>query len=314
MARLPQRSAEGPLERLFRALLDPATSRTHYWAAAAVVGVWLMLAWGLHPWLGDRGSFLIFIPAVLFAAGFGGFGPGLLATTLSVTLGVLLVGRGHLTQPALLETIIFAVVGIGISWFGEQLRLTRIRDLNHTQDLRSREAHLRSILDAVPDATVVIDEKGIIQSFSAAAERLFGYKESGVAGKNVSMLMPQPYRGEHDRYMQRYLATGEKRIIGIDRVVTGQRDDGSTFPMKLEVGEMRSSERRFFTGFIRDLTERQQTEDQLHDLQTELGSPVAADRHGRDGLDAGARDQPAPLGDLQLFARLQPSARAGRAS
>ena len=262
--------SESALERLFRALLDPATSRTHYFAAVAVVGIWLMLAWGLHPWLGDRGSFLIFIPAVLFAAGFGGLGPGLLATALSVTLGVLLVGRGHLTQPALLETIIFAVVGVGISWFGEQLRLTRIRDLSHTQDLRAREAHLRSILDAVPDATVVIDEKGIIQSFSAAAERLFGYKESGVAGKNVSMLMPQPYRGEHDRYMQRYLTTGEKRIIGIDRVVTGQRKDGSTFPMKLEVGEMRSGERRFFTGFIRDLTERQQTEDQLHDLQTEL--------------------------------------------
>ena len=178
--------SESALERLFGALLDPATSRTHYWAAAAVVVIWLMLAWGLHPWLGDRGSFLIFIPAVLFAAGFGGLGPGLLATALSVTLGVLLVGRGHLTQPAVLETVIFAIVGAGISWFGEQWRLTRIRDLSHTQDLRAREAHLRSILDAVPDATVVIDEKGTIQSFSAAAERLFGYKESGVAGKNVS--------------------------------------------------------------------------------------------------------------------------------
>ena len=266
---LASRSESAP-ERLFRALLDPATSRTHYFAAIAVVGIWLMLAWGLHPWLGDRGSFLIFIPAVLFAAGFGGLGPGLLATALSVALGALLVGRGHFTQPALLETIIFAVVGVGISWSGEQWRLTRIRDLSHTQDLRAREAHLRSILDAVPDATVVIDEKGTIQSFSTAAERLFGYKESGVVGKNVSMLMPQPYRGEHDRYMQRYLATGEKRIIGIDRVVTGQREDGSTFPMKLEVGEMRSGEGRFFTGFIRDLTERQQTEDQLHDLQTEL--------------------------------------------
>ena len=84
--------SESALERLFRALLDPATSRTHYLAAAAVVVIWLMLAWGLHPWLGDRGSFLIFIPAVLFAAGFGGLGPGLLATALSVTLGVLLVG------------------------------------------------------------------------------------------------------------------------------------------------------------------------------------------------------------------------------
>ena len=144
MARLPARS-ESALERLFRALLDPATSRTHYFAAVAVVGIWLMLAWGLHPWLGDRGSFLIFIPAVLFAAGFGGLGPGLLATALSVTLGVLLVGRGHFTQPALLETIIFAVVGVGISWSGEQLRLTRIRDLSHTA--RSAGARSTSPLD-----------------------------------------------------------------------------------------------------------------------------------------------------------------------
>jgi two-component system sensor kinase FixL len=91
-----------------------------------------------------------------------------------------------------------------------------------------------------------------------------------VVGHNVSSLMPSPYREEHDRYMTRYLTTGEKRIIGIDRVVTGLRKDGSTFPMKLEVGEMQSGERRFFTGFIRDLTERQETEHQLHELQTEL--------------------------------------------
>jgi two-component system sensor kinase FixL len=264
------RSEGGRLERFFAALLDPTTSRTHYWAAVAAVGVLLLLAWGLHPWLEDRGSFLIFIPAVLFAAGFGGLGPGLLATVLSVVLGVLLVGGGNLTHPAVLEAVIFAVVGGGVSWFGEQLRRTRMRDRQHVRDLAAREAHLRSILDTVPDATVVICEKGTIQSFNAAAERLFGYRESQVIGKNVSMLMPSPYREEHDRYIYRYLATGEKRIIGIDRVVTGQRKDESTFPMKLEVGEMRSGERRFFTGFVRDLTERQQTEDQLHELQTEI--------------------------------------------
>src|SRR3990172_3448883 len=139
------RSEAGRVERFFGALLDPTTSRTHYWAAAAAVGVLLMLAWGLHPWLEGRGYFLIFIPAVLFAAGFGGLGPGLLAMALSVVLGVLLVGGGNLTQPALLEALIFAIVGGGISWFGEQLRRTRIRDLKHTQDLRAREAHLRSI-------------------------------------------------------------------------------------------------------------------------------------------------------------------------
>jgi two-component system sensor kinase FixL len=264
------RSEGGRIDRLLGALFDPTTSGVHYWAAVAAVGIWLLLAWSLLPWFEDRGFFLIFIPAVLFAAGIGGLGPGLLATALSVALGILLVGRGNLAQPALLEALVFSIVGGGISWFGEQLRRSRIHATTNAQDLRTREAHLRSILNAVPDATVVIDEKGIVQSFSAAAERLFSYKESGVIGKNVSMLMPQPYRDEHDRYVQRYLATGEKRIIGIDRVVTGRRKDGSTFPMKLEVGEMRSGERRFFVGFIRDLTERQRTEDQLHELQTEL--------------------------------------------
>jgi two-component system sensor kinase FixL len=267
---LMTRSAGGRLERFVGALLDPTTSRTHYWAAAAVVGLLLMLAWGLHPWLEDRGSFIIFIPAVLFAAGLGGLGPGLLATALSLAFGLLLVGSNTLGYPESLEAIIFAIVGGGISWFGEQLRRTRNRSQKNAQDLRAREAHLRSILDAVPDATVVIDEKGIIQSFSAAAERLFGHRQSSVIGHNVSMLMPSPYREEHDRYMTRYLTTGEKRIIGIDRVVTGQRNDGSTFPMKLEVGEMKSADRRFFTGFIRDLTERQETEHQLQELQTEL--------------------------------------------
>jgi two-component system sensor kinase FixL len=260
----------GRVERLLSRFLDPAVSRAHYLAAAAAVGVLLMLIWGLYPWLHGHGAFLIFIPAVLFAAGLGGLGPGLLATGLSVALGLLLVGGDATTFPEIFEAAILAVVGGGISWFGEELRRTRIRDRKHAQDLRAREAHLRSILDAVPDATVVIDEQGTVQSFSAAAERLFGHKESEVVGKNVSMLMPSPYREEHDRYISRYLSTGEKRIIGIDRVVTGQRKDGSTFPMKLEVGEMQSGERRFFTGFIRDLTERQETEHQLQELQTEL--------------------------------------------
>ena len=268
--RLATSSGKSSIERFFADILKPATSRAHYIAAAAGVAVMLMLAWGLHPWLGDRGAFLIFIPAVLCAAGLGGLGPGLLATVLSLVLGLLLAGGDEIGYPEMLEAAIFTVVGAGIAWFGEELRRTRVRDREHAANLGAREAHLRSILDAVPDATVVIDEKGIIQSFSAAAERLFGYKESAVTGKNVSILMPSPYRQEHDRYISRYLTTGEKRIIGIDRVVTGQRKDGSTFPMKLAVGEMQSGAGRFFTGFIRDLTERQETEHQLQELETEL--------------------------------------------
>lgn len=136
--------------------------------------------------------------------------------------------------------------------------------------LKTREAHLRSILETVPDAMIVIDEGANIQFFSAAAERLFGYEASEIIGENIKILMPNPYRDQHDDYMHRYLSTGERRIIGIGRVVVGQSKDGSTFPIELAVGEMRSGGQRYFTGFIRDLTERQKTEARLQELQSEL--------------------------------------------
>jgi two-component system sensor kinase FixL len=136
--------------------------------------------------------------------------------------------------------------------------------------LAEREAHLRSVLDTVPDAMIVIDVKGTIQSFSATAERLFGYRAANIIGENVSLLMPGPDSAEHDGYLARYLTTGEKRIIGVGRLVIGRRKDGSTFPMELSVGEMRSGAGRYFTGFVRDLTERQATQQRLHELQAEL--------------------------------------------
>ena len=133
------------------------------------------------------------------------------------------------------------------------------------------EAHLRSILSTVQDAMVVIDSRGVILSFSAAAERMFGYSEADVLGENVSMLMPSPDRERHDGYLERYQRTGERRIIGIGRVTTARRRDGSTFPIELSVGEARAGDQRIFTGFIRDLTERQQAQRRLQDLQGELG-------------------------------------------
>ncbi len=134
----------------------------------------------------------------------------------------------------------------------------------------AREAHLRSILQTVPDAMIVIDERGYILSFSTAAERMFGYSEDEVLGENVSMLMPSPDRERHDGYLKRYLRTGERRIIGIGRVLTARHRDGATFPIELSVGEARIGDDRVFTGFIRDLTERQQVELRVHDLQSEL--------------------------------------------
>jgi two-component system, LuxR family, sensor kinase FixL len=161
------------------------------------------------------------------------------------------------------RTATFAALGIGIAWFGERLQRTRGQAV-------AREAHLQSILDTVPEAMIVIDEHGLMHSFSSAAQRLFGYRADEVIGKNIKMMMPAPYRDNHDAYLERYLRTGEKRIIGIGRLVVGERKDGSTFPMELAVGEMVSDRTRFFTGFIRDLTERQKAEARLQELQSEL--------------------------------------------
>ena len=144
------------------------------------------------------------------------------------------------------------------------------RLLRESEDARHRQAQLQSILDTVPEAMVVIDERGIMRSFSVTAERLFGWSAAQVIGKNVSILMPAPYRQEHDGYLQRYRKTGERRIIGIGRIVVGERKDGSTFPMELAVGEAKVGTDRLFTGFVRDLTERRSQERRMQELQSEL--------------------------------------------
>jgi two-component system, LuxR family, sensor kinase FixL len=150
------------------------------------------------------------------------------------------------------------------------LRRSRLAAAASAQEALARETHTKLILDTIPDAMIVIDERGIMQSFSAAAERLFGYSAAEMVGKNVKILMPTPYRESHDGYLDRYDLTAERRIIGIGRVVVGERKDGSTFPLELSVGEMTTGPRRYFTGFIRDLTERQKTEARLQELQAEL--------------------------------------------
>lgn len=168
-------------------------------------------------------------------------------------------------------TLILAGAALGgMFWLLRSALALRARVRETEGELRERETHLQSILDTVLDATVVIDTAGIMSSFNKSAERQFGYQQDEVIGKNVSMLMPSPYREQHDNYLSRYLSTGEKRIIGIDRVVVGRRKDGSTFPMKLAVGEVRVGERIFFTGFIRDLTEREESEAKLEEARSEL--------------------------------------------
>lgn len=235
-------------------------------AIAAVLAVFSLL-FALRGILDEVAVSVLFLPVVLIAAIIGGIGPGAVALVLS------LAGIGYVaddTPAAWLQVSIFVIVGLAIVWIGETLHYARRVIERAEEALVSREAHVRSILDTVPDATVVINEQGLITSFSAAAIRQFGYTEEEALGKNVSILMPEPYRSEHDNYIQRYLTTREKRIIGIDRVVVGRRKDGSTFPMKLAVGEMESAEGRYFTGFIRDLTEREQWQARLQEVQSEL--------------------------------------------
>jgi len=145
---------------------------------------------------------------------------------------------------------------------------TDITGLKRAQaELAGREAHLRSILETVPEAMIVIDERGEVTSFSAGAARLFGYHADEVIGRNVKMLMPEPYRTEHDDYIGNYLRTGEARIIGYGRLVKGLTKDGAVFPMELSVGEARVDGERIFTGFARDLTSRQKMEEELRQSQ-----------------------------------------------
>jgi two-component system sensor kinase FixL len=225
----------------------------------------------LAPVVPDNTLFLFFVPAVLISAGVGGLGPGLLATGLSLTAaGFLLEQAGTATHSTVVNAVAFSAIGIAVSWGGELLHRGRRHANLLTRDALAREAHLQSILDTVPEAMIVVDERGIMHSFSSAAERLFGFEAREALGQNVKILMPLPYRDNHDYYLKRYKDTGERHIIGIGRVVVGQRKDGSTFPIELAVGEMRSGEQQFFTGFVRDLTERQKTEARLQELQSEL--------------------------------------------
>jgi len=255
------------------------TGRTFGWATARLpryalpvvaVGVAIFASVSISGRLGEPTLFLLGGVAVLASSAYGGLGPGLLATALALAAAFALAATGSIGDVDMVEALSFAFLGAGIATMGERLHRLRAETEAFATDLIAREAHLRSILETVPDAMVVIDEAGIIQSFSTAAERLFGYPAADTIGRNVDMLMPSPYREAHQQYITRYLTTGQRRIIGIGRVVVGQRADGSTFPMELAVGEMRSRDGRYFTGFIRDLSERQATEARLQELQSEL--------------------------------------------
>jgi len=182
------------------------------------------------------------------------------ATLACALAATLLTALGHLAAPVestgqlgfvlaasnriLALVAIWVTAALGLLWVRKDLRL------------REERARLNAVIGTSADAVVTIDEKGLILSFSQAGERLFGYREAEVVGRNVKLLMPSPDRDRHDGYLERYLRTGERRIIGTGRQVEALRKDGGVFPVHLMVGEVRGGGQRLFTGFIHDMSER----------------------------------------------------------
>lgn len=207
-------------------------------------------------------------------------GPGaeawLWAISAAAGTGALLAGTGTVAGTVLVAA---AAASAALAAFRPWCRRMAARDSlgaistaeaerNRALDDAARHAaRWRAIVDTATEGIVTIDDAGRIESVNGAALRLFGYAIEELLGQNVRVLMPDPYRGEHDGYLQRYLTTGERRIIGIGREVLGQRKDGTCFPIDLSVGEGATSDRKFFTAVIRDISERNAMQTKL--AQTE---------------------------------------------
>lgn len=203
-------------------------------------------------------------------------------------------------------------LAISVFRLGDRPHFTGIvRDITDRKraetELRQAEERMRSVVDHVVDGIITIDEAGRVESFNPAAEKLFGYTSDEMLGHNVNILMPEPYHREHDRYVSSYVKTGQAKIIGIGREVVGRRKDGSTFPMELAVSEFHIGTRRFFTGIVRDITERKEFERQLRQRLAELAE---ADRHKNEFLAMLAHELRNPLAPMRSALYLLKSERA----
>jgi PAS domain S-box-containing protein len=240
---------------------------SQYLVALAAITASLLLRYAFRDTLSLNVPYLQFYPAIIIAAWYGGLGPGLLATGISVLTAMyfLLPPAGLLVTDATdqVSLAVFAATGLVIALLNHRVRVAEEQQRNTAATATARAERLDAILNTTVDGVIVIDANGTIESFNPGAQGLFGYPETEVIGRNVSVLMPSPEHEEHDSYLQRYLKTGEAKIIGVGRRVTGRRRDGTLFPVQLSVREMRIAGDRKFTGILQDLTKRVDLEGQL---------------------------------------------------
>ena len=261
--------------------------------AIVATGAALLCRYALGQSLGLSVPYLQFYPAIFFAAWFGGFGPGVVATALAAVAAMYFflppAGFGVSDPADLISLAVFVATGLFVSWLNERVRLAENAQRTMTEMATARAERLDAILNTTADGIIVIDARGTIEAFNRGAQALFGYPEAEVMGRNVSILMPSPHHEEHDKYLERYLTTGEAKIIGVGREVTGRRRNGTLFPVHLSVGEMRIGGERKFTGLLHDLTRRARLEDQLGVsearwravIDSAVDGIVVIDAHGR---------------------------------
>lgn len=263
MALLARRSGAGPAMPVAP---DSASWMRHALGVGAVAAA-LAFRYGIREIIGVKVPFLQFYPAIIVAAWYGGFGPALVATALSALASMyfLLPPAGFSVSDSAdqLSLAVFAGTGVFIAWLKHRLDLAEQTQRQTAATATARAERLDAILNTTVDGIIVIDASGTIEAFNRGAQELFGYTESEVLGRNVSLLMPSPHHEEHDQYLARYLTTGEARIIGVGREVLGRTRDGRIFPVHLSVAEMRIGGERKFTGMLHDLTKRARLEGQL---------------------------------------------------
>lgn len=244
----------------------------HYAAFfGAIIGVGLALTFKsvINIFVPDTITGMLFTPAIFACAFVGGLVPGMLTVAVALPF-VFYFSSAAQPSTAVVNTIVFLVLGTGIAWFAASFRETRMRADQSRRDLERRERYLQSILDSIPDATVTVTTDGSIIAFNAAAERQFGYSESDVLGRSIDILVQNPAReAQGEVSLCRYL-TGERHKAHADDMFTGRRRDGTFFPMMISVGQMISGQDTIITGFIRDLTEREEAAADLHQTHAEL--------------------------------------------